>query len=101
MNAEVKTAHDELARLVENSPVTRGLRLRVSGKIVTIARLVSTPDGSGELDDRLRLTHLGGAQFGLSVMRHTGKWEKSPFSGSITELFDVISGPMQHLVAAW
>jgi antitoxin (DNA-binding transcriptional repressor) of toxin-antitoxin stability system len=33
-----------------------------------------------------RLTPLGGAQYGLSYFRHTGRWEKMPFVGQLAEL---------------
>jgi hypothetical protein len=101
MNLEMKTAVEEIAQLVEGSPVTKGICIRVRGKILTLSRSCSTHDGETAADDRVRLTHLGGGTFGLSVMRHTGKWEKAPFMGSVAELFEVISGPMQHLVADW
>jgi hypothetical protein len=47
----------------------------------------------------VRFTHLGGASFGLSVRRHTGRWEKAPYSGSLRELVAVVTTVMQHLVA--
>jgi hypothetical protein len=37
----------------------------------------------------------------VSVLRHTGKWERTPFSGSIDDVVEVLRGPMQHLVARW
>lgn len=96
MNTTIETARDEITALVESNPVTAGLQVRVRGKILTLAR----EDEWGR-DDRVRLTHLGSSQFGLSVMRHTGKWERTPFAGTVPELFEVISGPMQHLVSEW
>ena len=44
---------------------------------------------------------MGGARYGLSVRRHTGRWEKTPFSGTLSELVGAICTTMQHLVAAW
>lgn len=35
-----------------------------------------------------RLTHLGAGVFGLSFMRHTGRWEKTPFTGELRELVE-------------
>lgn len=49
----------------------------------------------------MRLTHLGGGQFGVSVYRHTGKWERTPFRGTIDENVAVIVETMQHIVADW
>ena len=101
MNRAIKSARDELAQLLEGSPVTAGLHVHVRGRDITLAREPARPDGSTERDDRVRLTHLGDSLFGLSVLRHTGRWQKTPFSGSVAELFEVICGPMQHLVADW
>ncbi len=40
-------------------------------------------------------------QWGLSVRRHTGRWEKTPFTGTLEELSDVIWSLMQHIVAPY
>jgi len=29
----------------------------------------------------------------VSVMRHTGKWERTPFAGSVDEVMEIIIGP--------
>jgi hypothetical protein len=34
----------------------------------------------------LRLTPLGASHFGLSLRRHTGRWENVPFSGPLNEV---------------
>jgi hypothetical protein len=39
------------------------------------------PDDPEDRDAVLRLTPLGGFNFGLSLRRHTGRWEKLPVSG--------------------
>ena len=101
MNPAMKKARDELTHLIESSPTTKGLLLRVHGKTLTLSRPPSPLDDATNIDARVRLTHLGGDDFGLSVLRHTGKWEKTPFMGSLEELFEVIRGPMQHLIADW
>jgi len=54
-----------------------------------------------ENDDRVRLTRLSASTYGLSVRRHTGRWERTPFSGSMDEMVDAILGCMQHLVAPY
>jgi hypothetical protein len=35
------------------------------------------------------------------VKRHTGRWERTPFSGTLKEMVHVMHAFMQHLVAAW
>jgi hypothetical protein len=54
-----------------------------------------------EADDRLRLTVLNRSSFGLSVRRHTERWEKTPFTGTMDELTDIIWSLMQHMVASY
>ena len=102
--ASRQTAEGELRQLLDNNPVTQGMTLRVSGRHVILGREDPCPDGPYpdlEPDERLRLTHMGGARYGLSVRRHTGRWENTPFSGTLSELVDVVCATMQHLVAAW
>ena len=59
------------------------------------------PNGEMEADDRLRLTVLNRSSFGLSVRRHTGRWEKTLFTGTMDELTDIIWSLMQHIVASY
>lgn len=105
MNADQKRATEqELRQLLDSNDITAGMTLRVQGSHFVLCR--EDPDLHGPFpdlkpDDRVRLTHLGGARFGLSVRRHTGRWEKTPFSGNLPEMVDVISAAMQHLVARW
>ena len=47
----------------------------------------------------MRLTRLSASKYGLSVKRHNGRWERTPFSGTITEVFEAILSFMQHLLA--
>jgi len=101
MNVAMKAAHEELARLVDTHPSTTGLRLHVRGSVITLSREVVSPAGTTERDDRVRLTHLGGSLFGLSVLRHTGKWQKTPFSGTVAELFEALCAALQHVAADW
>jgi hypothetical protein len=102
--ATKRAAERELRELLDGNPVTEGMTLRLSGRHFILGRPDPCPDGPFpdlEPDDRVRLTHMGGARYGLSVRRHTGRWEKTPFSGTMSELVDVVCATMQHLVAAW
>lgn len=91
----------ELQRLLDNHEVTKGLGVRAHGSHLILSRDEIGPDGISERDDRVRLTHLQGTSYGLSVRRHTGRWQKTPFIGSLPEMVEVICTSMQHLVAAW
>ena len=101
MNPSVERAQARLDELLEESKVTAGLLVRVRGKQLTLVRQEAGPGGELEDDPRVRLTHLGGEQFGVSVLRHTGKWERTPFAGTIDEVVATIAETMQHLVADW
>ena len=56
---------------------------------------------TADLYVRVRLTRLSASTYGLSVRRHTGRWERTPFSGNMKEMVDTILGCMQHLVAPY
>lgn len=48
---------------------------------------------SGDVGDphaHARITHLGRQQWGLSLPRHTGRWERTPFVGSMAEVIDTL-----------
>ena len=98
-----EAARDRLLSRFEQHDSTQGLYVRVVAKHLVIGRTEPPfgPDQEPEDDDRVRLTHLGADSFGLGVKRHTGRWERTPFSGNIEELVDVMIGTMQHLLADW
>lgn len=80
--------------------VTAGMYVRVHGDHLIVGRNESFATGRPpEPDDRVRLTRLGPRKFGLSVKRHTGRWEKTPFLGTMDDMVSAILGCMQHLVA--
>jgi len=101
VNPTMERAQKKLIELLAASEVTEGLLVRVRGKNLTLVREEKGIDGELEDDPRVRLTHLGGEQFGVSVLRHTGKWERTPFAGSLDEVVQIIIETMQHLVADW
>ena len=97
----MERAQERLEELLGKSKVTAGLLVRVRGKHLTLVREDTGPGGEPEDDKRVRLTHLGGNQFGVSVFRHTGTWERTQFAGSIDEVVAIVAETMQHLVADW
>jgi hypothetical protein len=101
VNPSTERAQQRLEELLGQSKVTAGLLVRVRGKQLTLVREEAGSGGEPEDDPRVRLMHLGGNQFGLSVLRHTGRWERTPFTGSIDEVVAIIVETMQHLVADW
>jgi len=101
MDATIKRSTEQLKEMLAAHEVTSGLLLRVRGKQITLVREEPGPDGAPEDEPCVRLTHLGQGSFGISVLRHTGRWERTPFSGTVDDVVQVLCGPMQHLVAKW
>lgn len=97
---EIKQA--ELARLLQDNPLTAGMYVRVHGDNLIVGRQEPFgADGELEPSDRVRLTCLSPRSYGLSVKRHTGRWQRTPFAGTMQEMVDVIWTLMQHLVAPY
>jgi hypothetical protein len=46
------------------------------------------------------ITKLGANHYQVSLKRHTGRWEKTPFFGTLEETLEVVRSVMQHLIAA-
>jgi hypothetical protein len=81
MKTEMRIAESKLRGLLDAYEQTAELYIRVHGDH--------------------RLTRLSASTYGLSVKRHTGRWERTPFSGNMEEMVDTILGCMQHLVAPY
>lgn len=101
MKATTSSGVAELEKLLAADPVTAGMLVRTHGEHLLVGRECDEmDDGEARVEDRVRLTHLDRQTWGLSVKRHNGRWERTPFTGTIPELVDVIVTFMQHLVAA-
>ena len=48
-----------------------------------------------------RLTPLGAGQYGLSFMRHTGRWEAMPFSGHLADMADTVISTLSPYLARY
>ena len=102
MKMTMQAAESTLRGLLDAHDQTVGLYVRVHGDHLILERREPIgPSGERENDDRVRLTRLSASAYGLSVKRHTGRWERTPFSGSMEEMVDTILGCMQHLVAPY
>lgn len=97
----MQAAECELRDLLEAHEITRGMLVRAQGAHLYLGREEPPgPFAADEPDDRIRLTRVGASErYGLSVRRHTGRWEKTPYSGPLPDLVQVICETMQHLVA--
>jgi hypothetical protein len=99
MKPAMQTACSCLTKLLAGRTPTAGMYVRVHGDHLILGRRERFgPNGEMEDDDRVRLTRLATSRYGLTVKRHTGRWERTPFSGTLEEMVDVIAGVMQHLV---
>jgi hypothetical protein len=102
MKEKMRSAQAELRRLLQSNELTLGMYVRVHGDHLIAGReepIAST--GALEPNDRVRFTRLSRGRYGVSVKRHTGRWQKTPFQGSIQETVEIVCGFMQHLVAPY
>ena len=102
MKMTMRFAQSQLTEMLATNPLTNGMYVRVHGQNLIMGRPEPFgPDGPLQDDDRVRLTRLNASAFGLSVKRHTGRWERTPFSGSMKDMVEIILTLMQHLVAPY
>ena len=101
MNDAMRAAQTKLAKLLEAEQLTSGMYVRVQGNHLIAGRTELRSDQTPEHDDRVRFTRLGPNSYGLSVKRHTGRWEKTPFRGTLEQTVDTVCATMQHLVAVF
>jgi hypothetical protein len=104
MNAATRRTLDcqRLQELLAAHALTRDLYVRPHGDHLILSRSETLdPDGDPERDDRVRFTRLHANQFGLSVKRHTGRWQRTPFTGTLEEIVELMVGCMQHLIAPY
>jgi hypothetical protein len=97
MKRGMQQALASLEEKLASNTLTRGMDVRVHGDHLILGR----PTDEQGRDDRVRLTRINASTWGLSVKRHTGRWERTPFSGSMQEMVEVIWSLMQHLVASY
>ena len=102
MNSAMRRAQRQLAELLEHHAATVGMSIRIHGDHLILGRCDAEATSHKVHDhDRVRLTRLSVRTYGVSVKRHTGRWEKTPFIGSLDEMVGVIGSVMQHLVAPY
>jgi len=79
------TPESDLKKLLETYKGLEHLSVRRHGNSLT---LYST--GKEGQQEHAKFTFLGGAVWGLSLPLHTGRWEKTPFTGSLEELLGTL-----------
>lgn len=102
MKKSMEGAQATLKRMLDQHKLTKGMYVRVHGIHLIVGREEPLgPNGELEKEDRVRFTQLATSTYGLSVKRHTGRWERTPFSGNMKQMVDTVLGLMQHLVAPY
>jgi hypothetical protein len=57
---------------------------------------------SAEVDEkvyRLRFARIGHGRYELNIANHRGVWEPTPFTGTISELFDIVATQFPWVLA--
>ena len=83
--ARLEHGATELLALLRQHEGLAHLEVEVRGDIVIV---FSMEDGAKLR--RARFTWLGAGHYGLSLTRHTGRWERTPFTGPLPEVVDVL-----------
>jgi len=63
--------------------------------------IIFAVDSSGDQHPVARLTPLGAGHYGLSFMRHTGRWEPMPFSGPLSDMADTVTSTLAPYLARY
>ena len=102
MKKGMEAARAKLQELLDQHKLTERMYVRVHGDHLIAGREEPAgPNSQLEREDRVRFTQLGASTYGLSVKRHTGRWERTPFSGTMKQMVDTVLSFMQHLVVAY
>ena len=72
---------EELKELLARDERLNHLCVKRRGDSLTMVSSLSS-----DIEKHARLTHLGRDQWGLSLPRHTGRWERTPFTGTMEAL---------------
>lgn len=93
-------AADLLVQLVQSRLAALGdfshLRVARRGDHIFIER-AGPPDDPDDAEPVLRLSGIGNFRFGLSLRRHTGRWEPLPISG----VLDDVLAEAVRIVGPW
>lgn len=101
MKDAMRQAQAQLTALLEQDEITAGMYVRPRGRHLIAGRREPVGARGNMDDDRVRFTQLSSRIYGLSVKRHTGRWERTPFTGSLKEMVEAVRAVMQHLIAPY
>lgn len=84
--------------------VDKELRLKGYNYLKTAARgshIVIYTEENGEKINRSRLTKLKGDTFMLGMADNRGRWEPTPYEGSVKELVSMLTEQFPWVLAKW
>jgi len=58
-------------------------------------------EDDGEKINRARLTYIGHDSFQLGIANHRGKWEITPFQGTLPELVEMLTGQFSFILSEY
>ena len=100
MKPGMQQARNSLGYMLESNDATQAMVIRVHGDNLVLSRRECS-DEQDDLRDCVRLTRITSTKWALSVKRHTGRWQRTPFVGTMDEVVNAIWAYMQHLVQPW
>lgn len=87
---------EELERLLSTEEGLGHLRVKKRGDSVTLC------SGEGtDKQDHARLTQLRPGTWGLSFPHHSGRWERTPFVGSMRDLIATLVNDFSFYLDPW
>jgi len=78
----------------------RGLQVRIERGQLVLYREERFPGQETEWLRAIRLTPLGNRTYGLSVYSKSNRWEKTPFTGGLRELVNVMTTDLAHFLGS-
>lgn len=82
---DIEDVRDELRRYVAAQPALAHIGVKKYG-----ASLILFSGDDRDEQKHARLSHISSKNWQLSFPHHSGRWEKTPFMGSPTELVDLL-----------
>lgn len=93
-------AANQLQALCDAGEATCGLHASVARGGIDLERSETSDAGREERFRVGRLTPLDPGNYGLAIVRHTGRLERVPFAGTIAELHEVMECELAHIFGA-
>ncbi len=97
-DAALRSAKQRLESLLKIRE-KRSLQVRHERGHLVVYRKERFPGQRPEWVRALRLTPIGAARYGLSVCSTADRWERTPFSGELSELVQIMTTVLGHFLA--